>query len=70
MTERIEPPNQEKIRILGEKETYKYLKVLEADTIKQAGIKEKIKKEYLKRMRKLLKTKLYCRNLIKGLLPL
>ena len=27
-------PNQEKIRTLGEKEAYKYLRILEADTIK------------------------------------
>ena len=29
-------PNQDKIRTLGENETYKYLGILEADTIKQA----------------------------------
>ena len=57
--------NQEKIRTLGEKETYKYLRLLEADAIKQVLMKEKIKKEYLRRTRKLLETKLYCRSLIK-----
>ena len=31
MSDRIELPNQDKIR---EKETYKYLSILEADTIK------------------------------------
>ena len=31
-----------KIRTLGEKETYKYLGILEADIIKQAEMKEKI----------------------------
>ena len=52
--------------MLGEKETHKYLGILEADTIKQAEIKEKkIKKEYLKRTRKLPETKLYSRNFIK-----
>ena len=45
MVERIEPPNQGKIRTLVEKETYKYLGILEADTIKQAEMKELIKKE-------------------------
>ena len=35
MKERIEITNQEKIRTLGEKETYKHLEILEADTIKQ-----------------------------------
>ena len=29
-----ELPNQDKIRLLGEKETYKYFGILEADTIK------------------------------------
>ena len=44
MTERMELSNQEKkIRTLGEKETYKYLEILEADTIKQVKMK-KIKK--------------------------
>ena len=33
--------NQEKIRIFGEKETYKYLGILEEDTIKQVEMKEK-----------------------------
>ena len=45
ITEGIELPNQEKVRKLREKETYKYLWTLEVETIKQAGIKEKIKKE-------------------------
>ena len=59
--------NQDKIRMLGEKEVYKYLGMLEADTIKQMEMKEKIKKEYLRRIRKLLETNLYSRNLIKGI---
>ena len=33
MTEEIEPLNQEKIRMLGKKETYKYMGILETDTI-------------------------------------
>ena len=37
-------PNQDKIRTLREKETYKYLGILEVDTIKQVEMKEKIKK--------------------------
>ena len=50
-----------------EKNTYKYLGILEANTIKQVEMKEKIKKEYLRRTRKLLETKLYCRNFVKGI---
>ena len=37
------------------------------DTIKQAEMKEKIQKEYLRKTRKLLETKLNSRNLIKGI---
>ena len=39
-TEEIKLPNQEKIKMLREKETYKYLGILEVDTIKFVEIKE------------------------------
>ena len=58
LTDGIELPNQDKIRTLAENETYKYLRILEADTMKQVEIKNKIQKEYLRRTRKLLETKL------------
>ena len=48
-------------------ETYKYLGILEEDTIKQVEMKNKIQKEYLRRTRKLLETKLNCRKLSKGI---
>ena len=41
LTDGMELPNQDKIRTLREKETYKYLGILEADTIKQVEMKEK-----------------------------
>ena len=41
LTDGIERPNQNKIRTLGPKETYKYKGILEADTIKQVEKKEK-----------------------------
>ena len=41
ITKGIELPNQEKIKMLGERETFKYLGILEADTIKQGEKKEK-----------------------------
>ena len=44
MTEGIERLIQEKIRMLGVKETYKYLGILEADAIKHVEIKKKLKK--------------------------
>ena len=65
MTDGMEQPNHDKIRTLGEEETYKYLGILEAGTIKQVQMKYKIRKEYLRRTRKLLETKLSSRNLIK-----
>ena len=67
MTDGMELPNPDKIRTLGENETYKYLDILEADTIKQVQMKDKIWKEYLRRTWKLLETKLSSRNLIKGI---
>ena len=59
--ERIELPNQERIRTLGGKKN-KYLEILKTDTIKQAKIKEKEKYHG-----KLLETKFCSRNLYKGL---
>ena len=41
MTEGIEQPTQEKIRTVREREMYKYLDILEVDTIKQVEMKEK-----------------------------
>ena len=65
LTDGMKLPNQDKIRTLGEKETYKYLGTLEADTIKQVKMKEKIKKEYLRRTRKLHETNYEAKTLSK-----
>ena len=67
LTDGMELPSQDKIRTLEEKKTFKYLGILEADTIKQVEMKDKIKKEHLRRTKKLLETKLSSRNLIKGI---
>ena len=67
MTDGMELPNHDKIRTLGEEETYKYLGIFEADTIKQVEMKDNIRKEHLWRTRKLLETKFSGRNLIKGI---
>ena len=48
-TERTEQPIQENIRTFGEEKNYKYLGILEADTIDQTEMKEKIRKENLRR---------------------
>ena len=52
LTDGIELPNQDRIRTLAENETEKYLGILEAYAIKQVEMKNKIKKEYLRRIRK------------------
>ena len=44
LTDGIELPKVDKIRTLAENETYKYLGILEADTIKQVEMKDKIQK--------------------------
>ena len=50
-------PNQEKIRTLGKMETYPYLEILEADSIKQVEMKQnKFFKKYFRRTKKLLET--------------
>ena len=56
MTEGMELPNKDEIRTLGEKENNKYLGILESDTVKEV----EMKKEYLRRTRKLLETQLSC----------
>ena len=67
MTDGMELPNHDRIRTFEEKDTYKYLGILEADTIKQVQMKDTIQKKYLRRTRKLLETKLSSRNHIKGI---
>ena len=52
MTEGIELPNQEKIRTFGEKKIYKYLSILEANTIKQVEMKKSNKRVHFRRTRK------------------
>ena len=47
LTDGLQLPNQNKIRTLAENETYKYLGILKADTVKQVEMKDKIQKEYL-----------------------
>ena len=68
MNDGIELQNQDKIRTLGENETYKYLGILVADAIKQVEMKDEIPKEYLRRTRKLIEKKLSSRNLIKEII--
>ena len=67
MTDGMELLNHDRIRTIEENETYKYLGILEADTIKQVQMKDTIREEYLRRTRKLLEAKLSSRNLIIGI---
>ena len=65
LTDGMELPNQDKIRTVEENETYNTWaswRLTSSDKMK-----EKIQKEYLRRPWKLLKTKLFSRNLIKGI---
>ena len=66
-TDRIKLQYQDKIRMLGENDVYKYFGIFEADTLKQMQMKDIMQKEYLRRTRKLLETKLSSRNLFKGI---
>ena len=52
------------IRDLEPEDTYKYLGVNEGDGINHASMKEKIRKEYYRRIRLVLKTKLNSKNRI------
>ena len=47
MAEGIELPNQGKIKMLREKETYKYLWILEVDNIKEEEMREQNEKGIL-----------------------
>ena len=70
LTNGMELPNQDKIRTLGEKETYKYLGILEADTIKKVEMEEKISQESQKATRnKTMKQKRYQENKYLGCTP-
>ena len=50
--------NDKVIKSLEEGESYKYLGVLEADKVMVNEMKDKVKKEYYRRVRKVLETKL------------
>ena len=65
LTDGMELPNQDKIKTLAKDETYKYLGIFKADTIKQVEMKDKIQKEYLRRTRKLQETNSLAETLSK-----
>ena len=56
-----------KIHGLGTDDSYKYLGMLEADTIKQQQMKKKTKQEYFKRVRQVLKSDLNAGNSVQSI---
>ena len=60
----VKMPDNEEIKEIDKDRGYKYLGVLEADKIKDKEMKEKIQKEYFRRVRRILKSKLNSGNTI------
>ena len=62
----IELPNGKVIKSLQEGESYKYLGILEADRFLEEKMKLNVLKEFIRRLRKVLKSKLSGGNLVRG----
>ena len=62
----IELPDGKVIKSLEEGESYKYLGILEADKFLEEKMKLNVSKEYVRRIRKILKSKLNGGNLVRG----
>ena len=62
----IELPDGKVIKSLQEGESYKYLGILEADKVLEEKMKLYVSKEYIRRLRKILKSKLNGGNLVQG----
>ena len=62
----IELPDGKVIKSLQEGESYKYLGILEADKFLEEKMKLSVSKEYIRRIRKNLKSKLNGGNLVRG----
>ena len=63
----IKLPDGREIRNLEEGTSYKYLGILEADEFQRGKMKKNLTKEYLRRVRKLLRSKLDGGHLISGI---
>ena len=50
-----------------EEDGYQYLAIIENDDVKHAEMKEKLKRKYFRRVRKILKSKLNAGNIIKAI---
>ena len=63
----IELPSGKVIKSLQEGESYKYLGILEADKFLEEKMKLNVSKEYIRRLRKVLKSKLNGGDLVRGM---
>ncbi|KAF2878863.1 hypothetical protein ILUMI_27306 [Ignelater luminosus] len=61
-SEGIEVGDSDLIKELGENETYKYLGMNETRGIDETQVKDKLQREYIRRVRKVLKSELNSRN--------
>ena len=62
----IELPDTKVLKSLQESESYKYLGILEADKFSEDKMKLNVSKEYIRRLRKVLKSKLNGGKLVCG----
>ena len=62
----IEFPDGKIIKSLREGESYKYLEILEAFNFLEERMKLNVSKEYIRRLTKVLKSKLNSGNLVRG----
>ena len=62
----IELPDGKVFKSLQEGESYNYLGILEADKFLEEKMKLNVSKEYIRRLRKVLKSKLNGGNLVRG----
>ena len=62
----IELPDDKVIKLLQEGDSYKYLGILEAVQFLEEKMKLNVSKEYIRRLRKVLESKLNEENLVRG----
>ena len=66
-SEGIKLPDEKVIKSLQDNKGYKYLGILQVDRVRGQEMKDNITKEYKRRVRKVLETKLNGENMIKGI---
>ena len=66
-SDQISLPNKTTMKGLKEGDCYKYFGVIQADGMKHHEMKEKIKTEYYRRVRKILETNLNGGNIMTGI---